>query len=82
MAGKDEVSEQELICRETFMILTICLTFVGTTMLYAAALFLACRRVMRHLQGKAPAIAAVVEHVLVPLFGRRNPSPSDEDSQN
>ena len=64
------------------MILTICLTFVGTTILYATVLFLACRRVMRRLQGKAPAIAAVVEHVLAPLFGRRNPPAPDEDSQN
>jgi len=47
------------------MILTICLTFVGTTMLYAAALFLACRRVMRPPPGQGSGrLPPVVEHVL------------------
>jgi hypothetical protein len=65
---------------ETFMILTICITFLCTSILYAAILFLAFRRVGRHLQGNAAAIAVVTEHVLVPLFGSKA-LPPNEDSE-
>jgi hypothetical protein len=51
------------------MLLTICLTFVGTSLLYAMLFGFAGWRVVRHLRGNAEATAAVVAHVLLPLWG-------------
>ena len=51
--------------------LLIFLTFILTTALYSCLLFLACRRVARHLQGNQEAVKAVTEHVLVPVLGRQ-----------
>ena len=51
------------------MLLTVCLTLLGTTVFWAMALCLACWRVSRHLKGNATATSAVVEHVVMPLFG-------------
>jgi hypothetical protein len=47
------------------------LTFLLTTAAYGILLWLACRRVSRHLQGNAEAVKAVTDHVLIPLLGRR-----------
>jgi hypothetical protein len=47
------------------------LTFLLTTALYGGLLWLACRRVSRHLQGNPEAVKAVADHVLIPLLGRR-----------
>lgn len=58
--------------------LLIILTFLLTTALYGTLLYLACRRVSRHLQGNEQAIEAVTTHVLLPLLGRR---PQDENAQ-
>jgi hypothetical protein len=55
---------------EVFMFLVF-LTFLVTTALYGVLLWLAIRRVSRHLQGNAEAIKAVTDHVLIPLLGRR-----------
>ena len=49
----------------------IFVTFILTTALYGCLLFLACRRVARHLQGNQEAVKAVTEHVLVPVLGRQ-----------
>ncbi len=46
-------------------------TFGLTTGLYGFLLWLACRRVARHLQGNAEAVKAVTEHVLLPILGRQ-----------
>jgi hypothetical protein len=62
------------------MAITICVTFICTSLLYAAILFLAFRRVCRHLQGNAVAISVVTEHVLVPLFGSKSPPVPAEDA--
>jgi hypothetical protein len=51
--------------------LLIFLTFILTTSLYGYLLFLACRRVARHLEGNQEAVKAVTEHVLMPVFGRK-----------
>jgi hypothetical protein len=56
----------------------IVLTFLLTTAVYGILLYLACRRVFRHLQGNERAIEAVTIHVLLPLLGRR---PDDENDQ-
>jgi hypothetical protein len=58
--------------------LTIILTFLLTTAFYGVLLYLACRRVSRHLQGNESAIHAVTTHLLLPLLGRR---PEDENDQ-
>jgi hypothetical protein len=50
-------------------------TWAATTALYGFLLWLAVRRVMAHLQGNAEATRMVVEHVLMPVIGRR---PSQE----
>jgi len=49
----------------------IFMTFILTTALYGCLLFLACRRVARHLQGNQDAVKAVTEHVLLPMLGRQ-----------
>jgi hypothetical protein len=54
---------------ETIMGLTICLSFVGTSVLYALIGCVACWRVVRHLRGNSVGTTAIVEHVLIPLFG-------------
>jgi hypothetical protein len=54
------------------------LTFVATTATYAGLLFLAFRRVARHLQGSPDAMQAVTEHVLVPLLGKKQDEAENE----
>jgi hypothetical protein len=49
----------------------VLLTFLLTTALYGGLLWLACRRLSRHLQGNPDAVKAVTDHVLIPLLGRR-----------
>lgn len=46
------------------------LTFVVMLAGMAALVWLGCQRVALHLRGKPEATRAVVEHVLMPLFGR------------
>lgn len=46
------------------------LTFVVMLAGMAALVWLGCQRVALHLRGKPEATRAVVEHVLIPLFGR------------
>ena len=58
------------------MALTICLTFVGTSVLFALIGSLVCWRIARHLKGNATAVSAVVEHVLLPVFGRSDQAPT------
>lgn len=53
------------------------LTFLVTTALYGVLLWLACRRVSRHLQGNADAVKAVADHVLIPLLSRRPDDPGE-----
>ncbi|HTU92890.1 MAG TPA: hypothetical protein VMF69_22610 [Gemmataceae bacterium] len=54
----------------------IFMTFLLTTAAYGALLWLACRRVLRHLKGNPEAVKAVTDHVLIPLLGRR---PDDDN---
>jgi hypothetical protein len=49
----------------------ILLTFAFTTILYAFLLWLAARRVVRHLQEAPEGVKALTEHLLVPLLGRK-----------
>jgi len=51
--------------------LLVFLTFFLTTALYGFLLWLACRRVIKHLQGNAEGAKAVTDHVLIPLLGRQ-----------
>ncbi len=51
--------------------LTVFITFVVLTTLYAVLFWLGCRRVTIHLQGNPEATKAVVDHVLIPLLGRQ-----------
>jgi hypothetical protein len=46
------------------------LTFAAMLAGMAALVWFGCRRVALHLRGKPEATRAVVEHVLMPLFGR------------
>jgi hypothetical protein len=46
-------------------------TFILTTVLYGTLMVFAFRRVASHLQGNAEATKTVVEHVLIPLLGRK-----------
>jgi len=62
---------------EDYMFL-IFLTFLLTTAGYGALLWLACRRIMRHLKDNPEAVKAVTEHVLIPLLGRRPEDERDE----
>ncbi len=52
------------------MILVIFVTFLLTTALYGTLAWLACRRVVGHLQGNPEAVKAVTDHVLLPMLGR------------
>ncbi len=54
------------------------LTFLITTAFYGFLLWLAVRRVSRHLQDNIEGVKAVTDHVIIPLLGRR---PNDERDQ-
>jgi hypothetical protein len=54
------------------------LTFLLTTALYGVLLWLACRRISRHLHGNAEGVRAVTDHVLIPLFSRRPDSGNEQ----
>lgn len=58
--------------------LLIILTFLLTTALYGTLLYLACRRLSRHLQGNPDGVKAVTDHVLIPLLGRRPDSEGEQ----
>jgi hypothetical protein len=60
--------------------ITIFAVFVLTTALYGSLLFLAFRRVAAHLQGNAEATKSVVEHVVIPLLGRKPQTPVDKEA--
>jgi hypothetical protein len=51
------------------------LTFVFMTTLLAVLLWLGFNRVTLHLRDNPEATRAVVEHVLIPLFGRKEEPP-------
>ena len=70
-SGRQRLTPLPFAFVEKRMVLTICLTFMGTTGIYAVVLWLACHRVSCHLQGNAEAANAVVQHVLLPLLGRQ-----------
>ncbi len=53
------------------MIVVIFLTFLLTTALYGTLAWLACRRVVSHLQENPEAVKAVTDHVLLPMLGRQ-----------
>ena len=57
-----------------FLMFLILVAFVATV---GVLLWLGCQRVAVHLRGNPDATKAVVEHVLIPLFGRK-PEPEDE----
>lgn len=48
------------------------LTFVVMTATFAVLLWFGFHRVALHLRGNPDATRAVVEHVLIPLFGRKD----------
>lgn len=56
-----------------FLVWVMFVVFVGM----AALLWLGCQRVAMYLQDKPDAIQSVVEHVLMPLFGRKQAVGSD-----
>jgi hypothetical protein len=56
----------------------VLLTFVVTTVIYAALLALAFHRVARHMQGNPEGMRAVTEHVLVPLLGKQQNEPDEK----
>jgi hypothetical protein len=58
--------------------LLIILTFLLTTAFYAILLYLACRRISRHLQRTPEGVKAVTAHVLLPLLNR----PPDEETDH
>jgi hypothetical protein len=53
------------------MLVAILVTFVLTTVLYAGLGVWGLMRVIGHLQTNRTAMQAVVEHVLMPLLGRK-----------
>jgi len=60
--------------------ITIFAVFLLTTALYGALLFLAFRRVAAHLQGNAEATKSVVDHVVIPLLGRKPQVPVEKET--
>ena len=54
------------------MFVTALATFVLTTLLYAGLGVWGLMRVIRHLQTNRAAVQAVIEHVLMPLLGRKS----------
>ena len=59
-----------------FLMFLILVAFVATV---GAVLWFGCQRVAVHLRGNPDATKAVVEHVLIPLFGRK-PERDDESA--
>ena len=57
-----------------FLMFLILVAFVATV---GVLLWFGCQRVAVHLRGNPDATKAVVEHVLIPLFGRK-PEPEYE----
>ena len=53
------------------MLLTIATTFIATSAIYSLAVGFALWRVGCHLRGDNYATGMVVEHVLLPILGRR-----------
>jgi hypothetical protein len=51
--------------------LLVCVTFLATTAIYGFLLWLAVGRVVFHLKDNPEAVKAFADHVLIPLFGRR-----------
>ena len=62
-----------------FVLLAMCCTFVAANVLTGCVVWLACRRVLHHLQGDRDATKAVVENFLMPLLGRRKAEPDAND---
>jgi hypothetical protein len=60
------------------MLLCLFLGFLLATGLDGGVLWLAFRRVSRHLQGNPEAVKAVADHVLIPLLGRKPESDSKQ----
>ena len=50
--------------------LLIMFTWLITTAIYGLLVWLAVRRVVKHLQGNDAGMKAVVEHVLLPVLGK------------
>lgn len=55
--------------------MAIVITFLLTTALWIGLLAFALRRVVRHMQQNPDAVKALSEHVLVPLFGKKESGP-------
>lgn len=62
------------------MLLTIVLTILGTSALYALLAVLLCRRVANHLRGNSFAANMLVEHVILPVLGKPTPRPAEPAS--
>jgi hypothetical protein len=62
------------------MMITIFAVFLLTTALYGAVLFLAFRRVAEHLKGNAEATKSVVDHIVIPLLGRKPQAPVEKET--
>lgn len=52
------------------MFMTMLVTFLVTTGLYAALVVWGAARVIRHMQADRAAVQVVIEHVLMPVLGR------------
>jgi hypothetical protein len=66
------------------MVMTILVTFLLTSAMYAALVACGAVRVIRHLQTDRAGVQAVIDHVLMPLLGRtpeqvekKKPAPKD-----
>jgi hypothetical protein len=53
------------------VMLGFCFGFLITTACYGALVYFGWKRVLVHLKGNAEASQAFTEHVLIPLFGRK-----------
>ena len=67
-------------------LLTIVLAFLTTTTTNVATVvavaWLACRRITRHAQGHSNAVAAIVQHVVLPLVGEKKQPEWKEVEEN
>lgn len=52
------------------MLLVLFLILLILNIVAATVGIISCRRIARHLAGNAEAVKAVVDHVLLPMFGR------------
>ena len=60
--------------------MTVALTFVLTTGLFGGLAWWACRRITDHLRDNPEGVAALTNHLFMPLLGRRSEAGQDGKS--